>query len=72
MLLAVERERAKHLAHALSKVADLHEAGLDGVEQAHCDQQKDQDVVRQIRIDGLYDFEQHSFSFPSKKNKRNS
>ena len=54
---APEGQVAEQAAHALPEVADLDEPGADGVPQAHADQQKDQDVVRQVRVDGVYDLQ---------------
>ena len=41
-----------------SEAADLHEASADGEEQAGTHQQKDQDIIREIKVDGLHDVQQ--------------
>ena len=54
---APQGQVAEHLFHPLAEAAHLNKAGADGVPQAHSDQQENQDVVRQVRVDGLYDFQ---------------
>ena len=56
-------EVAENFAHTLFEAADLHKACLHGIPYAHCKQQDNQDVIRQIRIDGLYN-SQHNFILP--------
>ena len=43
---ALEPDVAKGLFHGLAEAADLHEAGANGVPQAHADEQEHQDVAR--------------------------
>ena len=59
VLIAEKLQISEDLPHALAEAADLNEAGLDGEPQSHSGQQNYQDVVRQIRIDSVYDVEQH-------------
>ena len=59
MPVSEKRQVSKHLPHTFPEAADLYEAGLDGEPQSHGDQQDHQDVVRQIRVDGVYDVQQH-------------
>ena len=54
MLSAPQGQVAEHLFHALAKAAHLDKAGADGVPQTDAHQQEDQDIVRQIRVDGLH------------------
>ena len=42
---ALEAQAAKGFLHGLTEAAHLHEAGTDGVPQAHADEQEHQDVV---------------------------
>ena len=58
LLAAVEGEFAEHLSHAFAEAADLHEARADGEEDACAYQQRDEDVVRQCRVDQLDDVQQ--------------
>ena len=44
--------------HPFSEAADLHEASADGEEDAGTHQQKDQDIIREIKVDGLHDVQQ--------------
>ena len=57
MLAAVQREIAERAVPTLFEAAYLHKAGLDGEEQTCTDQQKDQNIVRQVHIDFLNDVE---------------
>ena len=52
---AVEGEVAEDLLHALPKAADLDEAGADAVPESDRDEQKDQNIVGQIGVDGVND-----------------
>ena len=77
MLLAVEGQVTEDLPHPLPKAAHLHEPGAHSIPQAHRDQQKDQDIVRQVLIDLDHHRVQCRFQgskhfFPPEKNKRNS
>ena len=51
--------------HDLIEAAGLHKAGPAGEEEARPDQQENQDVVREVAVDGLYKL-QHG-ELPSKK-----
>ena len=63
MLLAVEGQIAEHSAHTLTEAADLNKAGLDAVPQADSHQQKDQNVVGQVRVDAAYSGIKRSVQF---------
>ena len=52
-LLAVEGDVAEDAVPALLEAADLHEFCLNGVPDADAEQQKDQNIVAQVFIDGL-------------------
>ena len=45
MLFAIEGEISEHLAHALSKAADLDKSRPDGIPESDQDQQDDKDVI---------------------------
>ena len=68
VLAAVHAELLKDRPHPFAEAADLHKAGLDGEQQARADQQHDQDVVRQVKVDFLHDAENgvHFFLSPLK------
>ena len=55
VLFAVQRKAAEHPLQAFAEAANLNEASTDGEEQACTDKQDDQNIVRQIRVDGLDD-----------------
>ena len=55
---AAHGEVAEDPPHPFSEAADLHEASADGEEQAGTHQQKDQDIIREIKVDGLRDVQQ--------------
>ena len=55
MLFAVQAESTKQSLKAFAKAANLHEAGADSEEQTCTNEQDNQYVVRQIRVDGLDD-----------------
>ena len=63
MLFAVEGQIAEDSAHTLTEAADLNEAGLDAVPQADSHQQKDQNVVGQVRVDAAYSGIKRSVQF---------
>ena len=63
MLFAVEGQIAEDSAHTLAEAADLNEAGLDAVPQADSHQQKDQNVVGQVRVDAAYSGIKRSVQF---------
>ena len=63
MLFAVEGQVAEHSAHTLTEAADLNKAGLDAVPQADSHQQKDQNVVGQVRVDAAYSGIKRSVQF---------
>ena len=63
MLFAVEGQIAEHSAHTLTEAADLNKAGLDAVPQADSHQQKDQNVVGQVRVDAAYSGIKRSVQF---------
>ena len=52
---AVKGKVSENLMHAFAEAAHLNEAGLDGVPEAHSNQQEHQNVVGQIRVDVGYD-----------------
>ena len=53
MLLTGEAELAEGLLHAVAEVADLREAGPDGIPETHAEKQDHEHVVGQIGIDRL-------------------
>ena len=57
MLLAEELDLAERLAHGRAEIAHLHEAGLYREEKSRGDEHDDEDVVREIAVDGLNDLE---------------
>ena len=61
MLLAAQRQVAEHAVPALFEAAQLHEAGLDGVPQAHAEQQEHENVVAQVGVDVAYNGIQGAF-----------
>ncbi len=61
MLLAAQRQVAEHAVPALFEAAQLHEAGLDGVPQAHAEQQEHKNVVAQVGVDVAYNGIQGAF-----------
>ena len=61
MLLAAQRQVAEHAVPALFEAADLYEAGLDRVPEAHADEQEHEDVVAEIGVDVAYDGIQDAF-----------
>ena len=54
---ALEGEVAEHFSPAFAKAAHLHKVGLDGVEQSDADEQNDENVIREVCVDGLHDFQ---------------
>ena len=58
---AAEVHLTEKLPHTLAEAADLHEAGADGIPQAHAYQQEDEDVVGQVLVDLGYDGKQGGF-----------
>ena len=58
---AAEVHLTEELLHALAEAAYLHEAGADGIPQAHAYQQEDEDVVGQVLVDLGYDGKQGGF-----------
>ena len=58
---ALEAQAAEGFLHGLTEAAHLHEAGTDGVPQAHADEQEHQDVVRQVFVDFAYNGVQYFF-----------
>lgn len=61
LLFAEERKAAKNALPAFSEAANLHEARSDGEVEACADEQDDQHVIREIRIDGNDDVQQSFF-----------
>ena len=57
VLLAEELDLAERLAHGRAKIAHLHEAGLYREEKSRGDEHDDENVVREIAVDGLNDLE---------------
>ena len=62
VFFAIEGEVSEDTPHAFSETADLNESGLEAVPETHKQQKEDQDIVRQIGIDCLYDGQQHLIS----------
>ena len=58
---AMEIDAAEHPPHTLAKAAHLHKAGTDGEIKARAHQQDDEDIIREIAVDFLYDVEQCCF-----------
>ena len=58
LLTALEGQIAEDVFHAFAKAANLDELGLDGEPEAAGNEENDEDVVRQIRIDRLHNREQ--------------
>ena len=61
LLSAMEIDVAEYPAHPLAKAAHLHKAGTDGEIKARAHQQDDEDIIREIAVDFLYDVEQCCF-----------
>ena len=57
MLLAEELDLAERLAQGRAEIAHLHEAGLYREEKSRGDEHDDENVVREIAVDGLNDLE---------------
>ena len=57
----MEIDVAEYPAHTLAKAAHLHKAGTDGEIKARAHQQDDEDIIREIAVDLLYDVEQCCF-----------
>ena len=58
LLFAEQGEVAEHAAHAFAEAADLHELCADREIQAASHQQDDEDVIGEVEVDGLHEFEQ--------------
>ena len=54
---ALQTEAAEKAAPALLEAAQLHEAGPDGEEESRPHQKEDQNIVREVSVDGLYELE---------------
>ena len=61
LLAAAELDVAKYLLHAFAEAANLHEASLDGEDEAGAHQQENENVVREIGVDRCDDLENCSF-----------
>ena len=61
LLSAMEIDVAEYPAHTLAKAAHLHKAGTDGEIKTRAHQQDDEDIIREIAVDFLYDVEQCCF-----------
>ena len=61
LLSAPEGQVAEGLFHPFAEAADLDEAGLNGVPQAHADEKEDQDIVGEVLVDLCHDGEQYCF-----------
>ena len=57
LLAAPQGEAAEHPAHPLTQAAHLDKAGADAVVEAAAHQHDDQDVVRQIGVGRLHEFQ---------------
>ena len=68
MLLAVEREVAEDLSHALAEATDLNEFCFDREEKSAAYEEDDEDVVGKICVDFLYDVKKslHIYAFLSR------
>ena len=57
----MEIDVAENPAHSFAKAAHLHKTGADGKIKARAHQQDDENVIREIAVDFLYDVEQCCF-----------
>ena len=62
LLAALQGQVAEHSAHTFAEAAYLHEAGLNGIPQAHAYQQKHQNVIAEVFVDLTDDGKQYGFN----------